>query len=61
MPYIEGETLRRRLEREGALPIEETVRIVRDVGDRWTTLMARALSIATSNRRTCSLPPATYC
>jgi eukaryotic-like serine/threonine-protein kinase len=33
MPYIEGETLRDRLGREGPLPIQETVRIVREVAD----------------------------
>ncbi len=31
MPYIEGESLRDRLEREGQLPFEEAVRITRDV------------------------------
>src|SRR5437879_12002041 len=31
MPYIEGESLRDRLEREGQLPLEEAVRITRDV------------------------------
>jgi serine/threonine-protein kinase len=33
MPYIEGETLRGRLKREGAMPVEDAVRIVREVGD----------------------------
>jgi tetratricopeptide (TPR) repeat protein/TolB-like protein len=28
MPFVEGETLRRRLEREGQLPVPETIRIV---------------------------------
>src|SRR3989442_12482392 len=31
MPYVEGETLRARLEREGQLPLEEAVRITREV------------------------------
>src|SRR5207249_3157992 len=31
MPYIEGESLRDRLEREGQLPLEEAVRITREV------------------------------
>src|SRR5437764_14480880 len=31
MPYVEGETLRDRLEREGQLPLEEAVRITRAV------------------------------
>src|SRR5204863_4435452 len=38
MPYIEGETLRARLEREQQLPVEETVRLV--------ALMAGALDFA---------------
>jgi len=33
MPYVEGESLRARLAREGALPISETCRIIRDVAD----------------------------
>ena len=32
MPYVEGETLRQRLERTGPLPVAEALRIVRDVG-----------------------------
>ena len=31
MPYIEGESLRERLHREGQLPVEDTVQIVREV------------------------------
>jgi eukaryotic-like serine/threonine-protein kinase len=31
MPFVDGESLRDRLRREGELPIDETVRIVRDV------------------------------
>ncbi len=33
MPYVEGETLRRRLEREQQLPVAEAVRIAVDVAD----------------------------
>src|SRR5512146_437331 len=33
MPYVEGESLRARIRREGALPIDETVRILRQVAD----------------------------
>ena len=33
MPFVEGESLRHRLEREGPLPIRETVRILREVTD----------------------------
>src|SRR5438445_440201 len=41
MPYIEGESLRDRLEREGPLPLEEALRITREV--------ASALSYAHSH------------
>jgi serine/threonine-protein kinase len=33
MPYVEGESLRTRLDREGALPLEEALRVAREVGD----------------------------
>ena len=33
MPYLEGESLRHRLEREGRLPIDDAVTILRDVAD----------------------------
>src|SRR6478672_10796399 len=33
MPYEEGASLRERIEREGALPVEDVVRILRDVCD----------------------------
>ena len=33
MPYVEGESLRDRLEREGQLPIEAAIRIAREVAD----------------------------
>lgn len=33
MPYIEGESLRARLQREDRLPLEHIVRILRDVAD----------------------------
>jgi len=32
MPFVEGETLRDRLEREGQLPVEEAIRIAKAVG-----------------------------
>jgi len=37
MPYIEGESLRERLAREGRLPINDTIRIVREVVDALTS------------------------
>ena len=33
MPYVEGETLRKRLNREGELPIPDVIRILADVAD----------------------------
>ena len=33
MPYIEGETLRERLQRDGALPVEEALRLAREVSE----------------------------
>jgi serine/threonine-protein kinase len=33
MPYVEGETLRARLSRDGALPIAEAVRLIRELAD----------------------------
>jgi serine/threonine-protein kinase len=33
MPYVSGESLRERIEREGALPIPEAVRLIREVAD----------------------------
>jgi serine/threonine-protein kinase len=33
MPYVEGDTLKERLEREGALPVEDSLKIAREVAD----------------------------
>jgi serine/threonine protein kinase len=33
MPYVEGETLRHRLKRDGKLPLDEALRIAREVAD----------------------------
>ena len=33
MPYVEGESLRQRLTREGPLPVAEALRLVREIGD----------------------------
>jgi serine/threonine protein kinase len=33
MPYVEGESLRERLDREGVLPIADVIRITRDLAD----------------------------
>ncbi|HET9274978.1 MAG TPA: protein kinase, partial [Gemmatimonadales bacterium] len=33
MPYVEGETLRQRLVREGPLPVAEALRLIREIGE----------------------------
>ena len=43
MPYVEGETIRQRLEREGPLPIDEAVRIAREVADALSFAHARGI------------------
>ena len=43
MPYIEGETLRTRLAREGELPVSEAVRILRDVIDALASAHKRGV------------------
>ena len=40
MPFAEGESLRRRIAREGALPIEDVIRILREVADALSTAHA---------------------
>ena len=52
MPFIEGETLRDRLNREKQLPVPEAVRIASEVARRSTTPTATVWSTATSSRRT---------
>jgi serine/threonine-protein kinase len=43
MPYVEGETLRARLAREGALSISETVRLLRELADALAYAHARGV------------------
>jgi hypothetical protein len=52
MPLVEGESLRDRLTKTGALPIDEATRIFREVADALATRMHAAWCIATSSRRT---------
>src|SRR2546425_3963583 len=33
MPYVDGETLRHRLDREGPLPLQDAMRLVRETGE----------------------------
>ena len=43
MPYVEGESLRQRLVREGALPVPEVVRLVRELADALAYAHAEGL------------------
>ncbi len=43
MPFVEGESLRERLLREGRLPVEEAIRIAREVGDALDHAHAQGL------------------
>ena len=43
MPYVEGESLRARLEREGQLPVADAVRVLRDVADALSYANAHGL------------------
>jgi tRNA A-37 threonylcarbamoyl transferase component Bud32/tetratricopeptide (TPR) repeat protein len=43
MPYVEGQSLRERMVREGALPVADAVRILRDVADALTEAHAHGV------------------
>jgi len=43
MPFVDGETLRDRLEREGRLPVEDAVQIAREVADALDHAHARGI------------------
>jgi tetratricopeptide (TPR) repeat protein len=43
MPYVEGESLRARLAREGALPVDEVVRLGREIADALHHAHARGI------------------
>ena len=53
MPFIAGESLRLKLAREGELPVNETIRMLRDVVQLWSTRTAPGSCTATSNPTTC--------
>ncbi len=44
MPYVEGETLRARMAREGALPLGEAVRLLRELADALTYAHAQGIA-----------------
>jgi serine/threonine protein kinase len=43
MPFVEGESLRQRLDRDGQLPIQESIRILREVADALAYAHARGV------------------
>jgi serine/threonine-protein kinase len=43
MPFVEGEALRTRLAREGALPVRDSIRILKDVADALAYAHARGI------------------
>ncbi|MGH7630709.1 MAG: protein kinase domain-containing protein [Gemmatimonadales bacterium] len=43
MPYVEGESLRSRLQREGALPLDEALRIARETADALSYAHSRGV------------------
>jgi len=55
MPYVEGESLRQRLEREGQLPLDDALQITRAIASPSTSRTHAASSIAISSpRMSCS-------
>ena len=61
MPYVEGESLRDRLARQGELPVEETVRILSELLDALAYAHGRASSTATSSPTTSCSRVGTRC
>jgi serine/threonine protein kinase len=59
MPFVEGETLRTRLAREGQLPIPDAIRIIREAADALATPTSTASFTAISSPRTSSSPAPT--
>ena len=58
MPYIEGESLRHRLDRERQLPVDDALQIAREVADALSYAHSARWSTATSSRPTsCSIRP----
>ena len=54
MPYLEGETLRDRIDREKQLPVDEAVRIATGWPTHWITPIGTRSSTATSSQATSS-------
>ena len=49
MPFVEGESLRERLDREHQLPVDEAVKITTDLPKRWITPIATTSSTGISS------------
>jgi len=56
MPFVDGESLRDRLNRERQLPVDEAIRIATEAARALDYATARASSIATSSRKTSCSP-----
>ena len=56
MPFVRGESLRQRLERDGRLPLDEAVRITTEAGRALDYAHREGSSTATSSRRTSCSP-----
>ena len=56
MPYVEGESLRARLERERQLPIDDALRIAHEVARALDHAHRHGVILATSSRRTSCSP-----
>jgi hypothetical protein len=59
MPFIKGESLRDRLDREGQLPIDDAINITLEVAEALVTPTRRESFTGTSSRKTSSSPAAT--
>ena len=53
MPYIEGETIRDKLNRETQFGVDEAIRLTREVAEALDYAHRRGIIIATSSRKTC--------
>ena len=55
--YVEGETLKQRIDRLGRLPLDEAAAYAIEIGRGLAAAHARGSSTATSSRRTSSSTP----
>jgi serine/threonine protein kinase len=53
MPYVEGETLKEKMEQDGKMGVEEALRLTREVADALAYAHGRSPSARGSAARTC--------